>query len=212
MSDDVPAYQTSGDGRCGRCGRGVIGSGAVAAVDDLAAGEPGGDEGVSGWSAAELDGEVVHLIEEFGDFAGFGEKSGGEGAALADGIDGGGDEFLVIVGFLGELGDGGGGDAVTCGGSGGGAGGEVAGIGGEEAGLVEQDFVAEATPAADLEVVFPGGGEVVGVVAIVDEGAAELVGFVFKFFFFAAFVLGVAVDGGGLSAREFEETGNLGAG
>ena len=114
----------------------------MAAVDDLAAGEPSGDEGVTRWGASELDGKVVHLIEEFGDLTGLGKEPGGEGAALADGVDGGGDEFLVVVGFLVELGDGGGGDAVTCGGSGGGARGEVTGIGREQAGLVEEDLVA----------------------------------------------------------------------
>ena len=177
----------------------------MAAVDDLAAGEPGGDEGISGGCAAELESEVVHLVEEFGDFSGFREESGGKGATLADGVDWGGDDFLVVFGFLEEPSDGGGTDAVFCSSRGGRAGGDESGIGGEKSGLFEEDFISDATPAADGEVVFSGGGEVAGVLAIGDEGTAESVGCVFELFFLAALFGSVPCNGGCLASGEFYE-------
>lgn len=175
------------------------------ASNDLAACKPGGDEGITGRCAPELDGKVVHLVEDFGDLAGLGEKLSSEGAAFADCIDGGGNDFLVIVSFLFELGDGCRSNAL-CGGCGSRvAGRKHSGIGGKQAGLVEEDFVAEATPAADREVIFSGSGKVVVVLAIVDDGASDLISFVFEFLFLPAFVLGVTDDCSGLEAGESDE-------
>lgn len=160
----------SGDGRHGRR---RFGSGAAPPVDEMAAGEPGGNQSINFRITPELDGEIVQLIEKFGDFTGLGEKLRSERVALADGIDGCGDDVLAVVRFLGQLGDGGGSDTVTGGGSCGASGGEGSGIGSEQAGFVDQHFFAKATPVADLEVVFRRGGEVLGVVAKARDGVVR---------------------------------------
>lgn len=79
-----------------RCGSGW----AAAALDDEAAGEVGGDKAVSGGGAFELEGEVVHLIEEVENFAGFCLEICGEDGALRNRISWCRDASMIVVTFL----------------------------------------------------------------------------------------------------------------
>lgn len=195
----------------GRAGGGVLVFflRAVAAVDDLGGGEPFLDELVAGGGAAELEAEVVELVEEALQFADLGFEAGGEGFAFADAHGRGGDELLVIGDVPGEGGDGGGSDAaglrLFLGGCDG-------GIGAELVAFFQKLLIPQTAPTSLGEIVFRGERFVPCILGIGHQRPGEGVRRVFEFNFLTVLVRSAAGDAEGLLAGVVDELDDKGSG